>query len=63
MSNQLKLLLYIIFIAGIFYFLQNKFDLFDISFVEEGKISDIFKSDKGEANIEGTLREIGRAHV
>ncbi len=58
MSNQLKLLLYIIFIAGIFYFLQNKFDLFDISFVEEGKISDIFKSDKGEANIEGTLRDM-----
>lgn len=32
MNNQLKLLLYILFVVGIFYFIQNKFELFDISF-------------------------------
>jgi len=49
MSNQLKLLLYIIFIAGIFYFIQNKFNLFDISFIEDIKIEKFFKeSEKSE---------------
>jgi len=38
MSNQLKLLLYIVFIAGIFYFIQDKFKIFDISFTD-GKIA------------------------
>ena len=31
MSNQLKLFLYIVFVAGIFLLIQNKFHIFDIS--------------------------------
>lgn len=38
MSNQLRLLLYIIFIAAIFYFIQDRFKIFDISF-NDGKVS------------------------
>ncbi len=30
MSNQLKLFLYIVFVVGIFLFIQNKFQIFDI---------------------------------
>ena len=58
MSNQLKLLLYIIFIAGIFYFLQNKFDLFDISFVDETKISNIFKSNDKVEDTGSTVKDM-----
>jgi len=59
MSSQLKLLLYIIFIAGIFYFIQNKFDLFDISFVDDIKIGEIFKqSDEPKATEEEGLRDM-----
>ena len=58
MSNQLKLLLYIIFIAGIFYFLQNKFDLFDISFVDETKISDIFKGNEKAEDTGSVLKDM-----
>jgi len=58
MSNQLKLLLYIIFIAGIFYFIQNKFDLFDISFVEDIKIGNIFKESEQSKDIEEGLRDL-----
>ncbi len=58
MSNQLKLLLYIIFIAGIFYFIQNKFNLFDISFVDDIKIENIFKSSGDPEDIEQGLRDM-----
>lgn len=34
MNNQLKLLLYLVFIFVIFYFLQDRFELFDISFTD-----------------------------
>jgi uncharacterized membrane protein (UPF0127 family) len=33
MNNQLKLLIYIALIAGIFFYIQDSFDLFDVSFV------------------------------
>lgn len=38
MNNQLKLLFYIVLIVGIFYFIQDKYKLLDISFLD-GKIS------------------------
>jgi uncharacterized protein len=38
MNNQLKLLFYIVLIVGIFYFIQDRFKLLDISFLD-GKIS------------------------
>jgi len=50
MSNQLKLLLYIIFVAGIFYFIQNKFNLFDISFINDIKIEKLFKENNKSEN-------------
>ena len=31
MNNQLKLLLYIVFVVSIFYLIQNKFEIFDVS--------------------------------
>jgi len=37
MNNQLKLLLYIVFIAGVLFYLQDSFDLIDIDFVENQK--------------------------
>ena len=33
MSNQLKLFLYIVFVAAIFLFIQNRFNLFDVKLV------------------------------
>jgi uncharacterized protein len=35
MNNHLKLILYIAMIAGIFLFVQDRFDLFDVSFKDE----------------------------
>jgi len=32
MSNQLKLLLYIVFVVAIFWFIQTKFNIFDVKF-------------------------------
>jgi len=57
MSNQLKLLLYIIFVVGIFYFLQNKFNLFDISFVDDIKIENVFKESEESKEVEESLKE------
>lgn len=37
MNNQLKLLLYIVFIVGVLFYLQDSFDLVDIDFVENQK--------------------------
>lgn len=39
MNNQLKLLLYIVFVAAIFFFVQDRFSLFDVEFLsgEESK--------------------------
>lgn len=54
----MKLLLYIIFIAGIFYFLQNKFDLFDISFVDDIKIGEIFKQEDESEDAGEVLRDM-----
>ena len=31
MNNQLKLLLYIVFLAGVFIYVQDRFNIFDIS--------------------------------
>ncbi len=37
MNNQLKLLLYIVFIVGVLFYLQDSFDLLDIAFVDNQK--------------------------
>jgi len=58
MSNQLKLLLYIIFIASIFYFIQDRFNLFDISFVDDIKIENIFKESEESKKSEEGLKEM-----
>lgn len=58
MSNQLKLLLYIIFIAGIFYFIQNKFNLFDISFVDDIKVAQIFKQSDEPEDVQDGLKDL-----
>jgi uncharacterized protein len=39
MNNQLKLLLYIVFIVGVLFYLQDSFDLIDIAFVDNEKAS------------------------
>lgn len=39
MSNHLKLLFYIIFVAAIFFFVQNKFNLFEVKFLDGEKQS------------------------
>ncbi len=38
MNNQLKLLLYIVFIVGVLFYLQDSFDLLDIAFVDNQKV-------------------------
>lgn len=43
MNTQIKILLYIVFVVGIFYFLQTKYNIFEISFE---------KPQKGEERIE-----------
>ena len=58
MSSQLKLLLYIIFIAGIFYFIQNKFNLFDISFVDDIKIGNLFKEEEEPKDTQDGLKDM-----
>lgn len=58
MSNQLKLLLYIIFIAGIFYFIQNKFNLFDVSFVDDIKIGNLFKEKEEPKDTQEGLKDM-----
>ena len=37
MNNQLKLLLYIVFLAGAFIYIQDSFNIFDISFTDSNK--------------------------
>lgn len=58
MSNQLKLLLYIIFIIGIFYFIQDKFNLFEISFVDNLKIGSFIKKNEKLKNKEEDLKNL-----
>ncbi|MDD4382474.1 MAG: DUF192 domain-containing protein [Candidatus Dojkabacteria bacterium] len=58
MSSQLKLLLYIIFIAGIFYFIQNRFNLFDISFIEDIKIEKLFEDSEKSEDVEDGVRDM-----
>lgn len=53
MNNQLKLLLYIVFVVVIFYFIQDRFSIFDISF-----INDIAQKDEDiQIDDESTLGE------
>jgi len=58
MSSQLKLLLYIIFIVGIFYFIQNRFNLFDISFIEDIKIEKLFEDSEKSEDVEDGVRDM-----
>lgn len=51
MNNQLKLLLYIVFVVGIFYMLQNRFEIFDISFKENNIVEEF--SEKKEEEVQG----------
>lgn len=44
--NMGKILLYVFFVIVIFYFVQDRFDIFDISFDEGEKIGDIIKGDE-----------------
>lgn len=39
MNNHLKLILYMAMIAGIFLFVQDRFDLFDVSFKDEQSVA------------------------
>lgn len=56
MSNQLKLFLYIVFVAAIFLFVQTKFHIFDISVIDNiTKQNDEEASNAGDsAVVEGT---------
>lgn len=54
----MKLLLYIVFIVGIFYFLQNKFNLFDVSFVDDLKISNLLKENKDVVDTQDTIQNL-----
>jgi hypothetical protein len=52
MNNQLKLLLYIVFVGGVLFYLQDSFDLLDIDFVESQKAKE--ESVEGEEEEETT---------
>jgi hypothetical protein len=39
MNNQLKLLIYIALIAGVFFYIQDSFNIFDVSFVDTNQSS------------------------
>jgi uncharacterized membrane protein (UPF0127 family) len=56
MNNQLKLLLYILFIVGVLFYLQDSFDLLDISFVSDKKGSDV-EVVEDDGDLEGVVRE------
>ncbi len=51
MSNQLKLFLYIVFVVGIFLFVQNKFQIFDIKLID----GDTESTEDMESNQEGNI--------
>jgi len=53
MNGQLKILLYIGLVVGIFYFLQTKYDLFDISL--ENTLSDIKREEVSNTESESNL--------
>lgn len=57
MNNHLKLILYIVMIAGIFMFVQERFDIFEVSWKDDivGEVQDIAKSD--EENDNGEVSE------
>lgn len=50
MNNQLKLLLYIVFVVGVLFYLQDSFDLLDIAFVnnQETKLEQESGDEEGE---------------
>jgi hypothetical protein len=52
MNNQLKLLLYIAFIVAVFFYIQDSYDLFDISFIDNSK-----KEQKEESGDAGNIIE------
>jgi uncharacterized protein len=51
MNNQLKLLLYILFLVGAFIYIQDSFNIFDISFKENTTTNDDSNSEKKQEDV------------
>ena len=58
MNNQLKLLLYIVFIVGVLFYLQDSFNLVDIAFVnnQERKVKQESGDEEGE-DVEEVIKQ------
>ncbi len=53
MSNSLKILLYLFFLFVIFYFVQDRFNIFDIKFVDEkGSTEEVLEKEEEESTVE-----------
>jgi uncharacterized membrane protein (UPF0127 family) len=48
MNNQLKLLLYIVFLAGVFVYIQDSFGIFNVSFDQDGQSKQEEVTENGE---------------
>jgi len=51
MSNQLKLLIYILMVVAIFYFVQDRFHIFDIKF-DNGEVNNSIDIDEGNQELD-----------
>lgn len=54
MSNQVKLFIYIVFVVGIFWFVQSKWHIFDIKFNGISPIVDTKEADQSDASGQNT---------
>ena len=54
MNTQLKILLYILLVAGLLYYIQNKYQLFEISFdnTKEAKKEEVSEKESKRQGIE-----------
>ncbi len=61
MSNQLKLLIYIVFVVAIFFFVQTKFHIFNISVIDPNKTSTEENNDVQSGNTASIDAEVGNS--
>ncbi|HPM14236.1 MAG TPA: hypothetical protein PLK49_02440, partial [Candidatus Dojkabacteria bacterium] len=65
MNTQLKILLYILLVAGLLYYIQNKYQLFEISFdsTKEAKKEEVSNQESKKQGIEILNSEGKRIHI
>jgi len=65
MNTQLKILLYILLVVGLLYYIQNRYQLFEISFdnTKEIKKEEVKKDENKEQSIEILNSEGKRIHI